>query len=153
MGSPQRNWREEQYGPERARSLRSRLFVLLRDELGLGRQPKVARLLVDEIVAVVDSTLVDGSRVKPGQVHVLAPELGQGPSWSLRKLEDKRMKAVTLTLVAEEDIERLVFPRSCPRRPCGTPGGAGPARGGCCSPAPGSGGGRVAARPGGWRAE
>jgi len=108
MGSPQRSWREETYGPELARSLRSRLFVLLRDELGLGRQPKVARLLVDEIVAVVDSTLVDGSRVKPGQVHVLAPELGQGPSWHRRKLEDKRMKAVTLTLVADEDIERLV---------------------------------------------
>lgn len=107
MGKPIRNWREETYGPERARSLRSRLFVLLRDELGLGRQPKVARLLVDEIVAVVESTLVDASVLKPGQVHVLAPEVGQGPSWVWRKLEDKRMKAVFLTLVADEDIERL----------------------------------------------
>jgi len=108
MGRPQKTWREQTYGPELARTLRSRLFVLLRDELGLGRQPKVARLLVDEIGAVVDATLLDRSRMEPGQVLVLAPEVGQGPSWTWRKLEDKRMKAVALTLVAQEDIERLV---------------------------------------------
>ena len=108
MGNPQRTWREQVYGPERARTLKSRLFVLLRDELGLGRQPKVARLLVDELVAVVDSTLVDPSVLRPGQILVLAPEVGQGPSWQWRRLEDKRMKSVVLTLVAQEDIERLV---------------------------------------------
>jgi len=94
--------------------LRSRLFVLLRDELGLGRQPKVARLLVDEIVAVVENTLVDASVLRPGQVHVLAPEVGQGPSWARRRLEDKRMKAVSLTLVADEEIERLVAGEKLP---------------------------------------
>ena len=108
MGSPQTPWRERVYGPERARTLKSRLFVLLRDELGLGRQPKVARLLVDEIVAVVEATLVDAAVLRPGQAVVLCPELGQGPSWTWRKLEDKRMKAVHLTLVSGEDIERLV---------------------------------------------
>ena len=107
MGSSQTPWREQVYGPERARTLKSRLFVLLRDELGLGRQPKVARLLVDEIVAVVESTLVDAALLRPGQAVVLCPELGQGPSWTWRKLEDKRMKTVHLTLVASEDIERL----------------------------------------------
>ena len=108
MGKPQTTWREQVYGPERARTLKSRLFVLLRDELGLGRQPKVARLLVDELVAVVESTLVDASVLRPGQILVLAPEVGQGPSWQWRRLEDKRMKSVVLTLVAQEDIERLV---------------------------------------------
>jgi len=108
MGSPQTSWREQVYGPERARTLKSRLFVLLRDELGLGRQPKVARLLVDEIVAVVEATLVDASVLRPGQAVVLCPELGQGPSWTWRKLEDKRMKTVHLTLVDSEDIELLV---------------------------------------------
>ena len=107
MGSPQTSWRERVYGPERARTLKSRLFVLLRDELGLGRQPKVARLLVDEIVAVVETTLVDAAVLRPGQAVVLCPELGQGPSWTWRKLEDKRMKTVHLTLVTSEDIERL----------------------------------------------
>jgi hypothetical protein len=107
MGSPQPSYREQVYGPERARTLKSRLFVLLRDELGLGRQPKVARLLVDEIQAVVDETLVDVDVLRPGQVLVLAPEVGQGPSWHWRRLEDKRMKAVRLTLIDTEDIERL----------------------------------------------
>jgi hypothetical protein len=98
---------ERLYRPERARTLRSRLFTLLRDELGLGRQPKVARLLVDEIVAVVESTWLDATVVRPGQVVVLAPELGQGPSWTRRSLEDKRLKAAVLTLVSADDIERL----------------------------------------------
>ncbi len=108
MGKPKRNYREEMYGPELVRTLASRLYVLLRDELGLGRQPKVARLLVDEIVSVVDATLPERSRLSPGQVVVLAPEIGQGPSWRWNKLEDKRMKAVALSLVNAEDIERLV---------------------------------------------
>ena len=107
MGRSQTPWRERVYGPERARTLKSRLFVLLRDELGLGRQPKVARLLVDEIVLVVEATLVDAAVLRPGQAVVLCPELGQGPSWTWRKLQDKRMKAVHLTLVSSEDIERL----------------------------------------------
>jgi len=107
MGSPQRSWQEATYGPERTRTLKSRLFVLLRDELGLGRQPKVARLLVDEIARVVEETLVDATVLRPGQVLVLAPEVGQGPSWKWRRLEDKRMKAVALDLVAQEDVERL----------------------------------------------
>jgi len=108
MGSPQRSWREQTYGPERARTLKSRLFVLLRDELGLGRQPKVARLLVDEILRVVQDTMVDAATLEPGQILVLAPEIGQGPSWKWRKLEDKRMKTVALTLIAQEDLEQLI---------------------------------------------
>jgi hypothetical protein len=107
VGRQQRSWQEQVYGSERVRTLKSRLFVLLRDELGLGRQPKVARLLVDEIVAVVEATLVDANTLQPGQVIVLCPEVGQGPSWTWRKLEDKRLKTVRLTLVAQDDIERL----------------------------------------------
>ena len=108
MGSTAKSWREHTFGPERARTLKSRLFVLLRDELGLGREPKVAQLLVDEILAVVETTLVDVAYVSPGQILVLAPEVGQGPSWFHKRLEDKRMKAVLLTLIATEDIEALV---------------------------------------------
>jgi len=107
VGSTRKSWKEQLYGPERARTVASRLFVLLRDELGLGRQPKVARLLVDEILGVLETTYVESGRLAPGQVLVLAPEVGQGPSWKRPRLEDKRMKTVSLTLVAPEDIERL----------------------------------------------
>lgn len=100
--------REAVFGPQRALSIKSRLFVLLREELGLGRQPKVARLLVDEILAVIEDTLVGVEHLAPGQVLLLAPEIGQGPSWRLRRLEDKKLKALRLTLVAEEDLDRLV---------------------------------------------
>ena len=108
MGRPKKSWWEYAYGPERDRTLKSRLFVLLRDELGLGQQPKVARLLVDEIVAVVESTLVNVAAVKPGQLVALAPEIGQRPSFLRPRVADKKMKTVVLTLIADEDIDRLV---------------------------------------------
>lgn len=112
MGRSQRSWWEYAYGPERDRTLKSRLFVLLRDELGLGRQPKVARLLVDEIVSVVESTLVNVAVVKPGQLVTLAPEVGQRPSFLQPSVADKKMKTIILTLIAKEDIDRLVAPES-----------------------------------------
>lgn len=108
MGSGATTWQEATYGPQRALSLKSRLYVLLCEELGLGRQPKVARLLVEEIVAVVESTLVMADHLQAGQLLLLAPEVGQGPSWRLRRLEEKKLKTVRLTLVASEDIDRLV---------------------------------------------
>jgi hypothetical protein len=107
MGRPQGPWQEQIYGSERARTLKSRLYVLLRDELGLGPQPKVARLLVDEILSVIEDTLVDASTLEPGQVVVLCPELGQGPSWRWQRLEDKRLKTVRLSLITQDDVERL----------------------------------------------
>jgi len=107
MGRTEKGWKEATYGPERARTLKSRLFVLLRDELGLGRQPKVAKLLVDEIAGVVETTLVDAATLHPGQLLALCPEVGQGPSFTWKKLEDKKLKAVHLTLISAEDIERL----------------------------------------------
>ena len=106
MGSAPR-WTEKAYGPQRALCLSSRLFVLLRDELGLGRQPKIARLLVNEILAVVEDTRVTAEQMQPGQLLVLAPEVGQGPSWSQGKLEDKRLKAIRLSLIEPDDIESL----------------------------------------------
>lgn len=108
MGSGTTTWQEATYGPQRALTLKSRLYVLLREELGLGRQPKVARLLVDEIEAVVESTLVTADHLQPGEVVLLAPEVGQGPSWRLRKLEEKKLRTIRLTLIAAEDIDRLV---------------------------------------------
>lgn len=101
------SWKEKTYAPQQALTLSSRLFVLLRDELGLGRQPKVARLLVNEILAVVEDTLLTTEMMQPGQLLVLAPEIGQGASWSRGRLEDKRLKAVRLDLVDPDDIKRL----------------------------------------------
>jgi len=108
MGKTKKTWKQQTYGPQRALSLKSRLLTLLRDELGLSRQPKVARLLVDEIVDVVETTFVDGKHMKPGQVLLLAPEVGQGPSWRMSRLEDKKLKALRLDLIDPKDIERLV---------------------------------------------
>ena len=93
---------------QRALTLKSRLLSLLCSELGLGKQPKVARLLAEEILEVVEETLVETEHMKPGQALVLAPEIGEGPSWRVRKLEEKRLKAVRLTLVDASDVERVI---------------------------------------------
>lgn len=106
MGSPA-SWKEKMYGPQRALTLSSRLFVLLRDELGLGRQPKVARLLVNEILEVIEDTFLAEEQMQPGQLLVLAPEIGQGPSWHQGKLEDKKLRAIKLNLIEPEDITSL----------------------------------------------
>jgi hypothetical protein len=106
MGRPV-SWKEKTYGPQRALTLSSRLFVLLRDELGLGRQPKVARLLVNEILEVIDDTFFAEEQMQPGQLLVLAPEIGQGPSWHQGKLEDKKLKPVRLSWIKPDDIDRL----------------------------------------------
>jgi hypothetical protein len=107
MGRATARWQERTYGPQRGLTLRSRLFVLLRDELGLGRQPKVAQLLVDEILRVVEETLVSADHLQPGQLLVLAPEIGQGPAWSQGRLEEKRLKTIRLTLIETGDIESM----------------------------------------------
>ncbi len=105
MGKP--SWKERTYGPQRALSLSSRLYVLLCNELGLGRQPKVARLLVNEILEVIDETLFAEEQMQPGQLLVLAPEIGQGPSWHHGKMEDKKLKPIRLSWIKPEDIDRL----------------------------------------------
>lgn len=104
MGSAGR-WQEKIYGPQKALTLSSRLFVLLRDELGLGRQPKVARLLVNEILEVIEDTFLAEEKMRPGQLLVLAPEIGQGPSQQRTKLEEKKLKPVRLSLIEPEDID------------------------------------------------
>ena len=39
MGQTRKTARQATYGPQLHLTLKSRLYVLLRDELGLGRQP------------------------------------------------------------------------------------------------------------------
>jgi hypothetical protein len=99
--------RESTYGSQRHLTLKSRLFVLLRDELGLGRQPKIAQLLCDEIVQLVDACFVTEDQLRIGQILVLAPELGQSHSF-LKSLEQLKLKPVRLTLLVPEDIAALV---------------------------------------------
>lgn len=106
MGAHRKTSREATYGPQRHLTLKSRLFVLLRDELGLGRQPKIAQLLCDEIVSLVDECFVTEDQLKLGQALVLAPEAGQGNSFRFG-LDQLRMRPVRLTLLTPEDIAAL----------------------------------------------
>ena len=107
MGSAPR-WKEKAYGPQRALCLSSRLFVLLRDELDQGHEAVVGCILLNEILEVVEDTMVTAEQMQPGQLLVLAPEVGQGPAWGQSKLEDKRLKAIRLSLIEPDDIESLV---------------------------------------------
>jgi transposase-like protein len=107
MGQTRKTSRQATYGPQRHLTLKSRLFVLLRDELGLGRQPKIAQLLCDEIVLLVDQCFVTEDQMKVGQVLVLAPEHGQSNSFRYG-LDQIKLRTVRLTLLVPSDIEALV---------------------------------------------
>ena len=106
MGLKRKTSREAIFGPQRHLTLKSRLYVLLRDELGLGRQPKIAQLLCDEIVTLVDECFVTEDQLKLGQLLVLVPEQGQGNSFR-HGLEQVKLKPVKLTLLLPADIEAL----------------------------------------------
>jgi DNA-binding CsgD family transcriptional regulator len=106
MGAHRKTSRQAAYGPQRHLTLKSRLFVLLRDELGLGRQPKIAQLLCDEIVSLVDECFVTEDQLRLGQVLVLAPETGQGNNFR-SGLDQLRMRPVRLTLLTADDIAAL----------------------------------------------
>jgi DNA-binding CsgD family transcriptional regulator len=67
----------------------------------------VARLLVNEILEVIEDTFLAEERMQPGQLLFLAPEIGQGSCWHHGKLESKRLKLVRLSWVDSEDIDRL----------------------------------------------
>lgn len=108
MGKGERDWRQQLYRPQQALTLSSRLLVLLREELGMSIGPKVTRLLVNEIVAVVEETLLPMDHMQPGQVLVLAPEIGQGPSFRYSRLEEKKLKPIRLTLIDADDIKLLI---------------------------------------------
>jgi hypothetical protein len=83
-------------------------MVLLRDEVGLDRQPKVAQLLAQEILELVEETYLGSEVIKPGQILIMAPERGQGPSWVTGEMEKKNLKTVVLDMIIEDDIERIV---------------------------------------------
>ena len=106
MGQTRKTARQATYGPQLHLTLKSRLYVLLRDELGLGRQPKIAQLLCDEIVQLVDECFVTEDQIRVGQVLVLAPEQGQSNSFRYG-LDQIKLRAVRLTLLVPEDIEAL----------------------------------------------
>jgi DNA-binding CsgD family transcriptional regulator len=106
MGAHRKTSREATYGPQRHLTLKSRLFTLLRDELGLGRQPKIAQLLCDEIATVVDECFVSEEQLRIGQALVLAVEQGQGNSFRTG-LDQVRSRPVRLTLLTPEDISAL----------------------------------------------
>jgi hypothetical protein len=98
--------RQALYGPQKQLNLKSQLFGLLRDELGLGRQPKIAQLLCDDIAAVVEECYVTEDQLRIGQLLILAPEKGQSNGFRAG-LDRVKMRPVKLTLLTPEDIEDL----------------------------------------------
>lgn len=97
---------EKTFSPQLALTVKNRMLTLLREELGLGRQPKVARLLVDELFAIVDECYRAAGAIRPGQVVLLAPQVGTGPRRE-QTMEQIPLVPVCVTLVCHEDIELL----------------------------------------------
>jgi hypothetical protein len=105
-----RSWNERAFGCQKTLTVKHRMLSIIRDELGLGRQPRIAKLLVDELFEVVDECYQSSQAVSPGQVVLLVPRKGMGSRYH-QTLDQIPIVRVCVTLVCQEDIELLAAGR------------------------------------------
>lgn len=105
-----RRWQERAFGCQKALTVKNRMLSIIRDELGLGQQPRVAKLLVDELFEAVDECYLSSRAVSPGQVVLLVPRKGTNPRF-YQTLDQIPLVRVCVTLVCQEDIELLAAGR------------------------------------------
>jgi len=103
MGCKKRN-AERVFGPQLALTVKNRIQIFLCEALGLVRQPKVIKLLVDELFEVIDDCYRSHKAVKPGQVVLLVPKIGSGPRQH-QTMAETPLVSVCVTLFNQEDIE------------------------------------------------
>jgi len=99
-----KNDTRQHYVPMGKLTYGTRLKQMLKEELGYQGKPKVLDLLVDEIETITRECFVSEHEVGLGQIRVLVPSIDDRPSWG-QKMEDTKLVAVTLTLLASEDTD------------------------------------------------
>jgi hypothetical protein len=100
-------YRERVYGPVLAKTFANRLSRWLAEEFPHLGGPKVRELFVTEVVRLIEAHYVPSQRLQPGQTVWYAVDKSDRPHDG-RSMAKTRLVPVTLTLVAQEDIERLI---------------------------------------------
>jgi hypothetical protein len=88
------------------RNLPSLLTYKFLNEYGYDKGPVVVKSIVDDICDTVRTYFKASTDIEPGEVIYLAPAKGQGAGRG-KTIAKTKLVAVTLTIVAPEDIEAI----------------------------------------------
>jgi hypothetical protein len=91
------------YGPQLRKSLKTVLTAKFANEYAFLGGSKVAAVIAEDVLGVVDAHLLPHSAVAKGQVPWLAVGLDASAGYG-KTIEDAPLVPVVLTLVADEDI-------------------------------------------------
>ena len=100
-------WRQRDYGPMLAKTFKHALLQFVTTETPHLGGPKIRELFVEEVMRLIDDHHLTRDRISPGQMIWYAVAKGQR-SGSQRSMEESDLVPVVVTVIAAEDIERLV---------------------------------------------
>lgn len=101
-----KNDARQHYVPGAKLTYATRIKQMLKQELGYQGKPKILDLLAEEIQNITEECYADENNIGIGQIRTIVPSIDDKPSWA-QTIEDTKLVTVTLTLMAEEDIEAL----------------------------------------------
>lgn len=100
--------RQRNYGPQLAKTFEHALLHFVTTETPHLGGPKIRRLFVQEVMRLIEAHHVTQDSIKPGQMIWYAVAKDQRPSRAHRTMEEIQLIPVVLTVIAAEDIERLI---------------------------------------------
>lgn len=101
-----KNNQAQHYKPLLKQTYRTKLIRLLREELSLQGKPRILELLADEIEQLNEECYPRAKNMRLWQVRALVPAVEDKPIFG-QTMEDTLLRAVTLTIGTEEDVEML----------------------------------------------
>lgn len=101
-----KNDTRQHYVPGAKLTYTTRIKQMLKQELGYQGKPKIIELLAEEIAIITKECYENDIGV--GQIKAIVPSIEDKPNWA-QTIEDTKLVTVTLTLMAEEDIEEVPF--------------------------------------------
>ncbi|HUW08913.1 MAG TPA: DUF1670 domain-containing protein [Anaerolineae bacterium] len=106
MIPPKEHYRELQYRPQAAKTLRQSLIRFITREFPRLGGPWVIELFVDRLLELVDTSRVARDRLEPGQTVWQAVALDERPGYR-KPMTHTRQVPVVITLINQDDIAAL----------------------------------------------
>lgn len=106
MIPPKEHYRELQYRPQAAKTLRQSLIRFITREFPRLGGPWVIELFVDKLLELVDTSRIARDRLKPGQTLWQAVALDERPGYR-KPMTQTRQVPVVITVINQDDIAAL----------------------------------------------
>ena len=102
----QDSYREAQYRPQAAKTLRQTLIRFIQREFPRLGGPWVIELFVDKLLELVDTYRIVRERLKPGQTVWQAVAVDERPGYR-KPMTETRQVPVVITIADQEEIETI----------------------------------------------